>query len=57
MAEAKSRNWSTKTLARELLRFLNGTVLTDESTVADLIDELKSQIVTDEVGVDFTWGT
>lgn len=56
MAESKSRNWSTKTLARELLRFLNGTTLTDESTVAALMDELKSQIVADEVGVDFTWG-
>lgn len=57
MADPKSRNWSTKTLARELLRFLRTAGLTDESAIGELIDALKNQIVEDEVGVDFdTWG-
>lgn len=51
------RNWSTKTLARELLRFLNGSGLSDEASIQDLVEALKDQIVEDEVGEDFdTWG-
>lgn len=57
MTEPKSRNWSTKTLARELLRFLNSSELSDEGSIQDLVEALKDQIVEDEVGTDFdTWG-
>lgn len=58
MTEPKSRNWSTKTLARELLRFLDGSAdLRDDSSVGELLEALKSRIVEDEVGLNFDlWG-
>lgn len=54
MTESKSRNWSTKTLARQLFLFLHDTEhLSGESTISDLIDAVKSSIVAEEVGADF----
>jgi hypothetical protein len=46
------RNWSTKTLARELIRFLKSAGIETEATVGDLLEALKSRIVADEVGED-----
>lgn len=52
MTDEPTRNWSTKTLARQLIRFLRDSDVSAESTVADLLDSLKSAIVTEEVGED-----
>lgn len=51
-----ARTWSTKTLARELIRFikLESSRLDIESSIGDLIEVLKSRIVADEVGEDLS---
>ena len=46
-----TRNWSTKTLARQLVIYLKTTDLVAENQISDLIDSLKSSIVEEEVGI------
>lgn len=53
MSEPKSRNWSTKTLARELLRFLKASKLSDQSSIAALLRAFQDEIVKEEVGASF----
>lgn len=53
MAEPKSRNWSTKTLARELLKFLQASKLDETSSIAALLRAFQDEIVKEEVGASF----
>lgn len=52
MSDEPTRNWSTKTLARQLIRYLKESHAAADWTVSDLLDSLKSAIVTEEVGED-----
>lgn len=44
------RNWSTKTLARQLVAYLREHEIVAGNTVAELMESLKSDIVEEEVG-------
>lgn len=48
-----SRNWSTKTLAKQLVRYLTEHLeeFDGESTIKDLLHALSDSIVAEEVGV------
>jgi hypothetical protein len=45
------RNWSTKTLARQLRIFLDTSDLGEDATLKDLLKTLKDSIVMEEVGL------
>lgn len=44
------RNWSTKTLAKQLVAYLGFTDLQPTDPLTKLLDSLKSSIVEEEVG-------
>ena len=50
MTDTPSRNWSTKTLARQLIRFIRETNIPSNATVDDLLTALKSSIIEEEIG-------
>lgn len=51
------RNWSTKTLAKQLIHFLNEQdyQLSSISPISQLLDALKSAVVEEEVGESLEW--
>lgn len=48
--KSTNRRWSTKTLAKQLIGFLKAHEIDAGSTVEDLLNALRDQIVNDEVG-------
>jgi hypothetical protein len=44
------RNWSRKTLLREIIKFAKQAGVTGEDLVATLLERLKDSILEDEVG-------
>ena len=58
MTDKKSRNWSTKTLAKELLIYvLAHPDLKHDTPLMALFDSLSESIVAENIGADLkTWG-